>query len=185
MVSITISVILLGGVFYFMSDTILGISRSSSQANFLKHFYSFTTILDTWDLEILYDYSDEWFDVAILRSPDGQSWVLIWITDKDTLKLSPVMRANIYHNSVLWYRALSSTEISAVDADSSIVYDYEFFPDTLFDTFNLRNFQLESFNSWSTVEMRLDIFPFFNSNFDGQDWNWLPQDEIFTYSLVF
>jgi type II secretory pathway component PulJ len=59
MVSVVISVILLGGIFYFMSDTILGISRSSSQANFLKNFYGFTTILDTGDLEILHDYTGQ------------------------------------------------------------------------------------------------------------------------------
>ncbi len=185
MVSITISVILLWWIFYFMGDTILGISRSSSQANFLKNFYGFTTILDTGDLEVLHDYSDIWFDVAILRAPDGQSWVLIWVTDKETLRLSPVSQWDIYHNSVLWYRALSSVEMSNIDSDSTIVYDYDFFPDKLFDTFNLRDFQLESFNTGSTVEMTLDIFPYYNPNFKWQNWNTLPRDEIFTYSLVF
>jgi hypothetical protein len=46
-----------------MSETILGISRSSAQSNFLKDFYGFTTILDTGDLEILQDYGNESFDV--------------------------------------------------------------------------------------------------------------------------
>lgn len=185
MVSITISVILLWGIFYFMSDTILGISRSSAQSSFLKNFYGFTTILDTGNLEILHNYTDEWFDVAILKSVDGLSGVLIWVVDRETLKLTPVLNWNIYHNSVLWYRALSENEIMNIDSDSSIVYDYDFFPDKLFNTFNLRNFQLESYNSWSTVEMVLDIFPYYNPNFKGQDWLTLPQDEIFTYSLVF
>lgn len=185
MVSITISVILLWGIFYFMSDTILGISRSSSQANFLKNFYGFTTILDTGDLEIIYDYTDEWFDVALLRSADWLTWVLIWVTDRETLKLSPANRWNIYHDSVLWYRTLSESELSLVQSDPLVIYDYEFFPDKLFDTFNLRNFQLESYNNGTTIEMRLDIFPYYNTNFYGQNWSWLPQDEIFTYSLVF
>lgn len=57
MVSLVISVILLGGIFYFLSDTITGIARSSSQSKFLKDFYSFTTILDTGETEILFDYN--------------------------------------------------------------------------------------------------------------------------------
>lgn len=185
MVSITISVILLWGIFYFMSDTILGISRSSAQSDFLENFYGFTTILDTGNLEILHNYSDEWFDVAILKSINGLSWVIIWVVDKQTLQLSPVDQSNIYHNSVLWYRSLSELEIINIESDSNVIYEYDFFPDKLFDTFNLRDFQLESYNSWSTVEMKLDIFPLYNPNFTGQNWNTLPQDEIFTYSLIF
>jgi hypothetical protein len=46
-----------------MSETILGISRSSAQSNFLKDFYGFTTILDTGNLEVLHDYSSGSFDV--------------------------------------------------------------------------------------------------------------------------
>jgi len=185
MVSIAISVILLGGVFYFMSDTILGISRSSAQSEFLKDFYGFTTILNTGDLEILHDYTWWWFDVAILRSIDRLSWVLIWVVDVDSWRLSPESQGNIYHNSVVWYRLLSASEITDIGLDDMVVYNYSFFPDKLFDTFNLRDFQLESYNAWASVEMRLDIFPFFNTNFAGQNWDLIPQDEIFTYSLVF
>jgi hypothetical protein len=84
-----------------MSETILGISRSSAQSNFLKDFYGFTTILDTGDLDILHDYTLESFDVGILRSLDNQSGVLIGIVDKDTLQLSKTGSAYTYHNSIL------------------------------------------------------------------------------------
>lgn len=185
MVSITISIILLWGIFYFMSDTILGISRSSSQTEFLRDFYGFTTILDTGNLEILHDYTGWWFDVAMLTSIDEASWVLVWVVDRPSARLSPASQWNIYHESVLWYRPLSSTEISDIQTDSSIVYDYDFSPGNLFTRFNLRDFQLLSYNSGSLVEMRLDIFPIYNSNFFWESWDSLPQDEIFTYWLVF
>ncbi len=185
MVSIVISVLLLGGIFYFMSDTILWISRSSAQANFLKEFYWFTTILDSWDLEILHDYDASSFDVALLRSLDGDSGVLIWVVDGDDLQLSATGSADIYHKSVLWYRSLSSTEITAINADPDVIYDYNFFGDKTFQLFYLRNFQLTSYNSWSTVEMTLDISPSYNPNFQNQEWLSVPQNEVFTYSLVF
>lgn len=185
MVAIMISVILLWGIFYFMSEAILGISRSSAQSNFLKDFYWFTTILDTGDLEILHDYDTESFDVWLLRALDNQSGVLIGVVDKDTLKLSEIWSVNTYHNSVLWYRSISSTEITDIDTDSDVIYNYTFFTDKLFSRFNLQNFQLIGYNSGSIVEMELFISPSYNPNYYGQDWMSLPRDEIFKYSLVF
>jgi hypothetical protein len=110
---------------------------------------------------------------------------LIWVVDKDTLKLSEVWSVNTYHNSVLWYRSISSSEIADIQADNNIIYDYTFFSDKLFSRFNLQNFQLIPYNSWSTVEMELFISPSYNPNYYGQDWMTLPRDEIFKYSLVF
>jgi len=168
-----------------MSDTILWISRSSSQANFLNNFYGFTTILQTWNLEILHDYTSEWFDVALLSSWDEETGILVGVVNANTMQLSAVNQSNIYHNSVLWYRLISDIELIAINSDPNIVYDYDFFPDKLFRSFNIRDFQLESFNSGALVEMQLDISPNFNPNFLWESWSSLPQDEIFTYSLVF
>lgn len=185
MVAIVISIILLWGIFYFMSETILGISRSSAQANFLKDFYWFTTVLDTWDLEILHDYSDESFDVWILKSLDNQSGILIGVVDADTMQLSRTGSVNMYHNSVLWYRSLSSTEILDINADADVIYDYDFFGNKLFQRFNLQDFQLLSYNTGATVELQLFISPSYSPGLHGQTWDSLPRDDIFKYSLVF
>ena len=185
MVSITISVLLLWGVFYFMSETILGISRSSAQSKFLKDFYGFTTIFDTGNLEVLHDYETGSFDVGILKSLDNQNWLLIWVVDKNTLRLSLTWSVNTYHDNALWYRSLSSSEIANINVDPNIVYNYNFFGDKLFTRFNMQDFQLLEYNSWSTVEMNLFISPSFDPNYVGQEWSSLPRDEIFKYSLVF
>lgn len=185
LVAIVISLLLLGGIFYFMSETILGISRSSTQAAFLKDFYSFTTVLDTWDLDIIHDYDGTGFDVWLLTSLDRTNGIIIGIIDQDTLKLSPYGMLNIYHNSMLGYRSVSALEIENIDADPSVVYDYDFFGDKVFSRFNIRDFQMVSYNTGSTIEMILDISPVYNTSFTWQDWSSVPQDEIFTYSLVF
>lgn len=185
MVSIVISVVLLWGIFYFMSETILGISRSSAQSNFLKDFYGFTTILDTGNLEVLHDYSSGSFDVWLLRNLDNQSGILIWVVDYDTLQLSKTWSVLIYHNSILWYRSISSSEIIAIDGDANVIYDYNFFSDKLFSRFNLQDFQLIAYNSGTVVEMELSISPSYKEMYNGQDWLTLPRDEIFKYSLVF
>jgi hypothetical protein len=168
-----------------MSETILWISRSSAQSNFLKDFYGFSTILDTGNLETLYDYDSWSFDVWILRGLDNESWVLIWVVDADTLMLSRTWSVDTYHNSLLWYRSLSSSEIFSIDTDASVIYDYKFFWDKLFTRFNLQDFQMISYNSWSTVEMVLSISSSYNPALNWESWLNLPRDEIFKYSLVF
>jgi len=168
-----------------MSDTILWISRSTSQADFLKDFYGFTNVIENWNLEVLHDYVNQGFDVALVRSSDNLWWLLVGVVDRDTYRLSPVSRSNIYHDSVLWYRIVSESEISDINSDNNVVYNYDFFSDNTFTSFNIRNFQLEEFNSGDIIEMILDISPSFNENFVWEDWSSLPQDEIFTYSLVF
>ena len=186
MVSILISVILLGGVFYFLSDTILWIARAWAQSRFLKDFYSFTTILDTWDLTILHDYNVwEWFDVALLTSVDGDSWIIIGIVDADSKMLTSTWQVNIYHNAVLWYRSLSATEIVDIGVDSSIVYDYTFFGDKLFTSFNLRDFQLQAYNLWATMDMYLYIIPSYKFQLQWESWSNLSHENLFEYSLTF
>ena len=185
-VSIMISVILLGGIFYFLSDTILGISRASAQSKFLGDFYSFTTILDTGNLEILHDYpTGVWYDVAMLTSLDNESGVIIGIIDRDTKMLSWTGSYPYYHNSILWYRSLSASEIVAVGLDPDIVYNYSFQWDKFFPNFNLKDFQLQMFNSWATMDMYLYIFPNYKVSLEWLSWDDLPKDELFEYSLTF
>lgn len=186
MISILISVVLLGWVFYFLSDTILGISRTSAQSKFLKDFYSFTTILDTWDFQVIHDYeSGEWFDVGMLTSIDGNSGVLIGVVDANTQMLSATGNIDIYHQTVLWYRSLSSVEIADIIADGNVAYDYTFLKDKLFPNFSLYDFQLQMFNSGTTTDMYLHIFPNYRPTLEWESWESLPKHELFEYSLTF
>ena len=168
-----------------MSDTILAISRASAHSKFLKDFYSFSTIFNSWKFQIIHDYSEQWgYDVAVLTTLKKESWVLIGVVDLDRLKLSLENQANIYHNSVLWYRSLSESEITDIISDASVVYDYDFFWDKLFPNFNLRDFQLQMYNSWSIIDMRLSIFPDYQEQLNGETWEVVPQDSVFYYSLT-
>lgn len=184
-ISILISVILLWGIFYFLSDTILGIAKAGSQSRFLKDFYSFTTVLDTWNTEILHDNSQGTFDVALLESLDTTSGILIWVVDNATLRLSGTGRSGEYHNALLGYRSLSSFELSEISSNPDIVYEYDFFPDKLFYNFHLQDFQLQAFNSWATMEVMLSIFTEYRPDLEWDSWEIVPKDDIFEYSIVF
>lgn len=168
-----------------MSDTILWIARSSSQAKFLRDFYSFTTILDTGESEILIDNPGDEYDVAIIRNLDNTSGVLLWIVDNKTKKLIPNADAHLYTESYLAYKSLSSTELLDIASDTNVVYDYNFFPDKFFYNFHVANFKLQSYNSGKNIEMILDIFTEFKESLDGEDKRSIPQDNFHTYSIVF
>lgn len=186
MVSILISTILLWGIFFFLSDAILWISRASAQSRFLKDFYSFTTILDTWNLQILKDFPETaGFDVAMLTSFDNQTGIIIWVIDKNTKQLSGTGSYYLYHESILWYRSLSPGEISAIGLNPEVIYDYTFQGDKFFPNFNIKEFQLQMFNSGSTMDMILWIFPVYYERLEWESWSTLPQDELFQYSLTF
>lgn len=186
LVSIMISVLLLGGVFYFMSETIVGIARASAHAKFLKDFYGFTTILDTGNLDILHDYSfTGGYDVVLLTSLDGDSGIIIGVVDASTLKLASTGTFLNYQENILGYRSLSASEISQVQITPNLVYNYSFFPDKVFSNFYMKDFQIESFNSGALTEMTLTVFPQFKENLQWEVWKELPQDEVFQYSLVF
>lgn len=186
MISILISVVLLGWVFYFLSDTILWISRTSAQSQFLKDFYSFTTILDTGNFQVIHDYeSGEGFDVWLLTDIDGEAGVIIGVVDADTGMLSSTWNIGTYHNTVLWYRSLSQWEITNVLWDTGIVYDYTFLGDKIFRGFNLYDFQLDMFNAGVTTDMYLHIFPNYRDALKWDPWQSLPKDQLFEYLLTF
>ena len=185
-ISIFISIILLWGVFYFMSETILGIARAGAQSRFLKDFYSFTTILDTGVLSIIHDYDTwKWFDVGLLTSIDGNSGILIGVVDVENSMLSQTGQIDIYHNTALGYRSLSSTELNDLSLDPNVVYSYEFFPDKIFSNFWLRDFQLKMYNSGAIMDMYLYINSYYKKQLNGENWWDVAQDELFEYSLSF
>lgn len=169
-----------------MSDTILWIARASAHAKFLKDFYGFTTIIETGNVELLYDYSPEVApDVVLLTDFDGNSGIIIGVVNQDTLKLSSTWSALQYKKNSLWYRSVSQTEITQVRATPSLAYGYNFFPDKVFSNFYMKNFQIENFNSGAILEMMLTIFPRYTESLDGENWEELPQDELFRYSIIF
>lgn len=169
-----------------MSDTILSISRASAQSKFLKDFYGFTTIFNTWDLSILHDYNPwEWYDVALLTGSDGNSWLLIGVVDADTLMLSQTGQIDVYHKTVLWYRSLSSVELANIAMDANIVYNYSFFPDKVFSNFTLRDLQMQTYNTGSIMDIYLKISTVYKEQLKGESWKDIPQETLFEYSLIF
>lgn len=184
-VAIFISVILLWGIFYFLSDTILGIARSSSQAKFLKDFYSFSSVLDTGKMEILHDNVQGTFDVALIKSIDNTSGVLLGVIDKSSSKLVPISQAGKYLETYLAYRPLTQAEISNIATNSGVVYNYDFFSDKVFYNFHVADMQLQEYGSGANTHMDLKIFTEFRKSLEWSELREVPQDDFHNYSIVF
>lgn len=188
LVSIVISIIILWGIFFFISETLLSLARSSAQSDFLKGFYSFTTILNSWEFEIL---STSGYDIWLLVSPDTWNGVMVWVIDADTKKLIPVADFDSYLPWVMAYRQVQASDITLLRSNILNAYDFKFLGDTIFNEFYVKDFSLVSYSgwlvsaSWAITELVLDIFPFYSESLKGTDWSLLPKDEVFRYSLVF
>ncbi len=186
LVSIVISVLLLWGIFYFISDTILWISRTTSNADFLKDFTSFASVLNSWNMNVLFDNA-EWvnWDVWYLLNASQDAGVLIWVVDRDSLKLAATGSYDQYRPNILWYRLLSESEINSIKSNPSVIYGYSFFWGNTFQKFFVRDFQIEFFNFGDLVDLHLTLFPNFNESQIGQPWSNIDSQDIFKYILTF
>lgn len=169
-----------------MSDTILGIARASAHAKFLQDFYGFTSVVKTWNAQVIQNYVP-WIasDVLLIEDYSGERGIIIGIVDQDTRKLTATGSANLYKKNSLWYRSVTSSEIAQIAITPQVVYNYEFFPDKIFSNFYMRNFQINSYNSGSIIDMVLTISPNYFPELQNTPWSEVPQDELFGYTITF
>ncbi len=169
-----------------MSDTILGIARASAHAKFLQDFYGFTSVVKTGNPDIVQDFAPEVAsDVLLIQDYSWERGIIIWIIDQDTRRLTATGSANIYKKNSLAYRSVIASEIAQITSNPDVVYSYEFFPDKIFSNFFMRNFQIDSFNSGSIMDMNLTIFPNYYEEYQNTPWSDIPQDELFGYTITF
>ena len=181
-ISIVISVMILWGIFFFISETLLWLARNSSQSDFLKSFYTFSAVFESGEFEIL---STDWYHIGLLESPSTWEGIIIWVVDIKTLRLISPSDSLVYLPAVISYRSVSSDEITNLRSDISSAYSLDFQRDTVFDNFFIYSLELQAYNSWWIHELELMIFPqYYESQYRTQK-SQVRFDEIFTYSLVF
>jgi prepilin-type N-terminal cleavage/methylation domain-containing protein len=183
LVSIIISTLLLWGIFYLISDTILGISTTTRNADFLMDFNNFATIFSSWNMIIVKDFVenvgyDAWY---ILNT----QWVLIGVVNRDTLQLAVDWNFNQYYPTILGYRVLSQSEITAITSNPSYISSLKFSWDATFPDFFVKDFQLNFYNGWDILDVNLKLFPVFNEARIGSNWNEINREDIFEYTLTF
>lgn len=181
-VSVTISTLLLWGVFYFITEVLEGLGRNASKSEFLWNFYEFSRELSNWDFEIL---PLDWYSIGLLRYNNMDEWLLLWVVNLDNRRIIPTSESNIYNQSVIGARRLSDVELDTVIANQSAIYDLEFQHDELFPTFYIYDFQLLSYNNWDIHELVFEIFYNFVDDLEWIEKTEAPITDREIYSIIF
>lgn len=191
-VSISISSILLWGIFYFISQNIEEITLSNNKTDFYTDLNYFRekslSISNTYSSGVVFvdNVSWSWSDILLLTSKIKDDWYLIWVVDKSTMKLeSGSISYNTYYDKVLWYTRISSSQISDIYTNSWNIYNVSFFKDHIYDNLKVKDFQVDLYNSWSIINIDSSFFLNYNSGFSNQLFSTLAWIEIFKINLNF
>jgi len=192
-VSIVISTIVLVIVFAFTGDTIANLVDVNRKSDSLQEVYRLTTILSAhkWKYiipEILYDNPpgtghDIFYNIYYMKDPAGTSWIIWAVIDTETSRIEDAAKYPYYGNKILGYRLLSEPEITALEADNNIIYDFDFFEDKFFNAFKVKEFQLELYNSGALIESNIEIIPHYKNDLNNIEWSDIPKDDTIKINL--
>ena len=190
-ISVAIGAILLVFIFQFVINTIEVLSETTRKARILTQFYGFIVKVDNyknvfWSGNIVRDYLPGWwFDVVVLKNYNSTRGVLFWIIDKDTLKLDPLSNYNTFWKKYIWYRDLITSDLTAIQADPNIVYDYNFFEDKIYEEVTIKDFQFDFYNTGTILDVDVSIFLWIGDEYNWVNWNSIPKDDIYKVNLNF
>lgn len=171
-ISLVISSILFFIIFSFLSNNSEELSRWSYRINMFDEWFSFRDKLNRF---IMWWYIDMSIislrdnDVLFLKDAYDEEWVIFWVVNKNNMKLQ---EDYLYWNNVLWYRLLSSIEIDDIINDNSVIYDYTFFKDKLYDWIKIKDFKVDLYNSWTIVDIDMNFLSSYNSVYDWLPFSW-------------
>ena len=183
--------IILWFIFVFLGDVMNNISESKKEIKILSNYLDFsnklnnyTNIYNTGSVLIDNDI-DSWSDLFIMKSPSKDSWLLFWVVDLTNYKLD--LDNTTYKNTWLWFRHLSSQDLQDIEwsSGSIIVYWYLFQKDKIYDELNIRDLQINSYNSWTIHEIYLSINVDYTSWLQWILWKDLPENNLINFNIDF
>jgi len=191
-ISITISSMVMLIVMTFVADSIETVVWSNKKTEVFDDVFAFKDNFwrfSRWGYlqsDILIDNeSGTWSDIVLLKNIDSTEWVIFWVVDYDTLKLSQNVDYSIYWNKTLWYRILEWTEIIALETTATWAYNLSFFPDKLYSWLKIKDFQTDFYNSGAIIDINMDILLYYNETNDWILLNSVNPSDIININLNF
>jgi len=185
MVALVLSSIIFLFLMNFISKTFTEISYSKNKTNIITQIYEFRD--EIWDLREKYNSgfilinneSWTWSDVFLLRNNNvNKWWYIIAQVNSELLVIDSLDNVDIIWNKVLGLRKISKEEIDNLLVVPNWVYYYNFNKDEIYENIKLKDLQIDLFNTWSLIEMTLDINPVYKIKLD-----WEKYSEIWTKSI--
>jgi hypothetical protein len=174
-------------VFIFLSNILDWISETNEEVKVLSSFYDFTNkinnyhnVYKTW--WILVDNIDG-SDIFLMEDLLWQNGVLIGPINLLDSKLDT--NNVVYQNKWVWFRKISSTELSEIEADNNVIYTYEFQKDQIFSDLKTKDLIIISYNSWSVYDLSLIVDLNFHTSLVWQLWENLPKNTLRKFNINF
>jgi hypothetical protein len=191
-ISITISSMVMLIVMIFVADSIETVIWSNKKTEVFDDVFTFKD--NFWRFSrwgylrqniLVSNESGTWSDVILLKNIDTAEWVIFWIVDTKTLKLSPNIDYKIYWSKMLGYRKLSTSEVTAVEDTPSDVYNLSFFRDKLYQGLIIKDFQIDTYNSDEILDINIEILLYYNETNDGILLSWVNPSDLININLTF
>lgn len=184
---VSISAVVLLVVFSFMANVMNDFWKSRKKTEFITNFYSFTSKLDEY--KAIFNsgavINNSWWTDALFLYTPGAEWVLFWIVDKNTLSLDTIANADTYGPKHIWYKELTTSQVSDVLSNSWAIYGYDFFRDKIFSNIYIKDFQITPYNTTALFNVDVDILIYYRSTLDGSSMNDIVSDDVFSTVLTF
>ena len=175
----------------FIADSIEVISLSNKKTEVVKQWHDLVDKLNKYtrwwfnSFTGFIDYTSWlWTDIMLLKNIDSSKWVLFWVVEKETMKLEPYIKSTYYSDKVLWYVELDAAQISQIESNSWSTYDIPFHEDKIFDALNIKDFQVNYYNSGAIIDVDLTIF-FYVEEFDGIPLSMVSSENTIQFILNF
>ena len=118
---------------------------------FVKWWFANFTIYWTW-----------WENTPfVLQNGTWDQWVIFAVVNDTNQK---IQKDKIYGNNYVWYRLLSSKELTDIETNSWVIYDYSFPRDKIYNWARVKDFIATSYNSWAILDLYISDFLVIDEN---------------------
>ncbi len=193
-VAVTISTIIMGGVFIFLTklqkDIVL--AKESTRVHlwltdFMGAMQNFRKQYGTGMVAV---GGSGVYNAGLLTNKEKTSWVLIGVVSDESTnnnsKLDPIANKGIYGKKILAYQKLTANQVNSILSDTGTVYDVKFSDEWLFKNIPMKDFSIKSYNSGSLFEYRIDVETPFYEELNGKNIQDIEPDVVsFSFTLDF
>lgn len=190
-VAIIIWSLILSVLMSFIASTMNEITYSNKQTQVLEKINIFSTAINDYkwafgEIDVLINNTGVGSDVLIMSNPEKTKWIILWVVSPENMLLEQTLGdyEKIYEKFI-GVRQLTESDISNLDLDPSGVYDLQFNKDKLFRDLVIKDLQAQSYNSGAVIDINLDILINFKEWINGQNWESVTNDWIYTINMNF
>ncbi len=180
-IAITISVIVMGGVFTFLTrlqaDIIASKQKTAVYTNlsdFIGTMRNFTKLYESAGLVV----DGTGYDVVLMTKRDKTAGVLIGVVEQgtgSTSRLDPIADKDIYGKKVIAYQKITTWQIDSILANTGSVYDIDFTDEGLFKDLSVTDFAITPYNAGSIFEYKISVEVPYYEKLTGQLRSTIPQ----------